>query len=94
MSGEKRKKSVESVACCGCEIWILKGEKQRKLLKLQNRLRTSDTESRLQNISKTNISYKIQEEQSVSDRIQRRQLNWYGQTWSLAEEDLPMGSAL
>ena len=39
---------VESVACYGCEVWLLKTEEQRKLLALQmDYLRRSARVSRL-----------------------------------------------
>ena len=69
---------VESVACYGCEVW-LKTEEQRKLLALEmDYLRRSARVSRLQKIPNTAIRNKMQAEQSILDRIQRRQLKWYG----------------
>ena len=41
-------------------------------------LRKSTTVSRLQKIPNTAIRTKMQAEQSILDRIQRRQLKWYG----------------
>ena len=70
---------VEPVACYGCEVWLLKTEEQRKLLALEmDYLRRSARVSRLQKIPNTAIRKKMQAEQSILDRIQRRQLNWNG----------------
>ena len=45
---------VESVACYGCEVWLLKTEEQRKLLALEiDYLRRSARVSRLQNFGFT-----------------------------------------
>ena len=66
------------MACYGCEVWLLKAEEQRKLLALEmDYLRTSTTVSRLQGIPNTAIRNKMQAEQSILGRIQRRQLKWY-----------------
>ena len=44
---------VESVACYGCEVWLLKTEEQRKLLALEmDYLKRSASVSRLQKIPK------------------------------------------
>ena len=70
---------VASVACYGCEVWLLKTEEQRKLLALEmDYLRRSARVFRLQKIPNTTIRSKMQAEQSILDRIQRRQLKWYG----------------
>ena len=69
---------VESVACYGCEVWLLKSEEQRKLIALEmDYLRRSARVSRLQKIPNTVIRSKMQAEQSILDGIQRRQLKWY-----------------
>ena len=40
---------VQSVACCGCEVWLLKTEEQRKLSALEmDYLRRSARVTRLQ----------------------------------------------
>ena len=52
---------VESVACYGCEVWLLKREKQRKLLVLEMDYKAS----RLQTIPNTTIRSKMQVEQSI-----------------------------
>ena len=70
---------VESVACYGCEVWLLKTEEQIKLSALEmDYLRRSTRVSRLQKISNTTLKSKMQAEQSILDIIQRRQLKWYG----------------
>ena len=70
---------VESVVCYGCEVWLLKTEEQRKLLALEmDYLRRSARVSRLQKIPITAIRIKMQAEQSILDRIQKRQIKWYG----------------
>ena len=69
---------AKSVACYECEVWLLKGEEQRKLLALEmDYLRRSANVSRLQIIPITTIRSKIQAEQSILDRTHRRQLKWY-----------------
>ena len=66
------------MACYGCEVWLLKTEEQRKLLALEmDYLRRSGRVSRLQKILNTAIRNKMQAEQSILNRIQRRQLKWY-----------------
>ena len=66
---------IESVACYGSEVWLLKTEEQKKLLALEmHDLRRSARVSKLQKISNTAIRNKMQAEQSTFDRIQRRQL--------------------
>ena len=70
---------VESMACYGCEVWILKTEEQRKLLALEmDYLRRSTRVSRLQKIPNTAIRNKMQAKQLILDGIQRRQLKWNG----------------
>ena len=70
---------VASVAYYGCEVWLLKTEEQRKLLALEmDYFRRSARMFRLQQIPTTTIRSKILAEQSILDRIQRRQLKWYG----------------
>ena len=69
---------VESVARYGCEVWPLKTEEQRKLLALEIDYLRSARVSRLQKIPNTIIKSKMQAEQSILDRIKRRQLKWYG----------------
>ena len=70
---------VESVAYYGCEVWLLKREEQRKLLALEmDYLRRSARVSRLQKIQNTTIRSKMQADQPILDRLQRRQLKWYG----------------
>ena len=60
---------VESVACYGCEVWLLKTEEQRKLLALEmDYLRRSARVSRLQKIPNTTIRSKMQAEQSILDK--------------------------
>ena len=68
---------VESVACHGCEVWLPKTEEQRKLVALENhylrcRLECPDYKK----IPNPTIRSKMQAEQSVLDRIKRRQLKW------------------
>ena len=54
---------VGSVACYGCEVWLLKTEEQRKLLALEmDYLRRSAKVSRLQKIPNTAIRIKMQAE--------------------------------
>ena len=65
---------VESVAYYGCEVWLLKTEEQRKLLALEMYYLRSTRLSRLQKIPNTAIRSKMQAEQSILDRIKRRQL--------------------
>ena len=65
---------VESVTCYGCEVWLLKIEEQRKLLALDVNYLRSARVPRLQEIPNTAIRNKMQAEQSILDRIQRRQL--------------------
>ena len=56
-----RKAIVESVACYGCEVWLLKTEEQRKLLALEmDYLRRSARMPRLQKIPNTAIRNKMQ----------------------------------
>ena len=78
ISGHKKllgKAVIVSVDCYGCEVRLLKTEEQRKLLALQiDYLRRSARVSRLQKIPNTAIRNKMQAEQSMLDRIQRRQL--------------------
>ena len=64
---------VESVACCGYKVWLLKKEEQRKRLTLEtDYLRWSVLGvSRLQEISNTIIRSKMQAELSILDRIQK-----------------------
>ena len=58
--------NLESVACYGCEVWLLKTEEQRKLLALEmDYLRRSARVSRLQKIPNTAIRNKMQAEQSI-----------------------------
>ena len=81
---------VESVACYGCEVWLLKAEEQRKLLALEmDYLRRSARVSRLQKIPNTAIRNKLQAEQSILDRIQRRQLKWYGHLLRMEDSRWP-----
>ena len=55
---------IEAVAYYGCEVWLLKREKQRKLLALaMDYLRRSARVSRLQKIPNTAIRSKMQAEQ-------------------------------
>ena len=54
-------------------------------------LRRSARVSRLQNIPNTAIRSKMQAEQSILDRIQSKQLRWYGHL--LRIEDLPVDTA-
>ena len=57
------KAMVESVACYGCEVCLLKTEEQRKLLALEmDYLRKSARVSRLQKIPITSIRNKMQAE--------------------------------
>ena len=66
------------MVCYGCEVWLLKTEEQRKLLALEmDYLKRSARVSRLQKIPNITIWSKMQAEQSILGRIQRRQLNWY-----------------
>ena len=66
---------VESEACYRCGEWLLSTEEQRKLLPLEiDYLRRSARVSRLQKIPNIAIRNKMQAEQSILDRIQRRQL--------------------
>ena len=52
---------VESVACYGCEVWLLNTEEQRKLLALEmDYLGRSARVSRLQKIPNTAIRNKMQ----------------------------------
>ena len=69
---------VGSVASYGCEAWLLKIEEQRKLLVLEMDYLRSASVFRLQKIPNTTIRSNKQAEQSILDRIQRRQLKWYG----------------
>ena len=50
--------------------------------------------SRLKKIPNTASRNKIQAEQSILDRIQRRQLKWYGHLLKIGEEGLPVDNAL
>ena len=85
-----RKSMVESVACYGCEVSLLKGEEQRKLLALHiDYLRWSTRVSRLQKIPNTTIRSKIQAEQQMLDIIRRRQLKWYGHLLRLEDSRWP-----
>ena len=55
---------VELVACYGCEVWLVKRLKQRKLFALEmDYLRRSATVSSLQKIQNLAIMSKIQVEQ-------------------------------
>jgi len=57
---------IESVACYGCELWLLKTEEQRKLLALEmDYLRRSARVSRLQKIPNITIRSKMQTKQSI-----------------------------
>ena len=69
---------VKSVACYGCEVWLLKREEQRKLLALEMDFLRSARVSRLQKIPNTTNRSKMQAEQSILDRIKRKQLKWHG----------------
>ena len=80
---------VQSVACYGCEVWLLKREEQRKLLALQMDYLRSARVSRLQKIPNTVIRTKSQAEKSILDRIQRRQLKWYGNLLRMEDSRWP-----
>ena len=58
---------------------LLKTEEQRKLFSLEmDYLRRSARVLSLQEVPNTAIMSKMQAEQSILDRIQKRQLKWYG----------------
>ena len=61
------------VDCYGGEVWLLKTEEQRTLLALEMDYLRSARMSRLQKIPNTAVRNKVQAEQSILDRIQRRQ---------------------
>ena len=64
--GRLGKAVVESVACYGCEVWLLKTEEQTKLLTLEmDYLRRSAGVSRLQKIPNITIRSQMQAEQSI-----------------------------
>ena len=66
---------LELVTCYGFKVWYLKTEEQRKILAPEmDCLRRSVKVPRLQEIPNTTIRSKMQEEQSILDRIQRKQL--------------------
>ena len=52
-------------------------------------LRRSAGVSSLQKIANTTIRSKLQAEQSILDRIQRRQLKWYGHLHGMEDSRLP-----
>ena len=56
---------VTSVACYGCEVWLLKTEEQKKLLTLEMDYLRSDRMSRLQKIPNTIIRNKMQAKLSL-----------------------------
>ena len=62
---------VESVACYGCEVWLLNKEEQRKLLALKMDYLRSARMSRLQKSQTPSLG-------AILVKIQRRQLKWYG----------------
>ena len=81
---------VESVGFYGCEAWLPKTEDQRKLFAVEmDYSRRSARVSRLQKIPNTTIMSKMQTEQSISDRIQRRQLKWYGHLLRMEDSRRP-----
>ena len=60
------KAMVESAACYGCAVWLLKREEQRKLLALgMDYLRRSAKVSSLQKILNTASRSKMRAEQSI-----------------------------
>ena len=70
-------------------ICFFKTEEHRKLIALEmDYLRRSARVSRLQKIPNTIFRSKMQAEQSILDRIQKRQLNWNGHLLRMAKEDL------
>ena len=75
---------VESVACYGCEVWLLKTEEKMKLLALKKRLLKEITK-----ILNTTMRSKMQAEQPILDRIQRKQLKWYGHHLRMEDSRLP-----
>ena len=81
---------VESVACYGCEVWLLKRDEKRKLLALEMGYLRSQPVSRLKKKkSITVIRSKMQAEQSILNRTERRQLKWYGQPLRMDESRSP-----
>ena len=78
-----------SMACYGCEVWLLKREEQRNKLALEMDYLRSARVCSLQKISTTTIGSKMQAEQSTLNKIQRRQTKWYEHLLKVDESHWP-----
>ena len=61
----------------------------RIFLRSEKKMHRSVSVSRLQKIPNTTIRSKMQAEQSILDRIQRRQLKWYGHLLRMEDSHWP-----
>ena len=70
-------------------MWFLKREEQRKLLALEMDYLRSTSVQITKKIPNTTIRSKMQAEQSILDRMQRRQLKWYGHLLRMEDSRWP-----
>ncbi|XP_030758926.1 uncharacterized protein LOC115884471 [Sitophilus oryzae] len=81
---------VESVLCYGCEVWTVNSDLRRKLLATEMEyLRRSSRVSRRECVRNEVIRRRIDAQDTVVDRIERRSLKWFGHLMRMPDNRWP-----
>ena len=70
---------VETVLTYGCEVWALREEDKRRLITVEmDYLRRSARKSKIQRVRNEDIRDMMTANETVTDRIEKRSLKWFG----------------
>ena len=81
---------VESVLCYGSELWILNADLKRRLIAVEmDYLRRGARISRIEKKTNDEVRARMNANETVIDRIERKSLKWYGHMLRMPDHRWP-----